>query len=96
MSDRITRLEARIREGLAIAHLELEDESHLHAGHEGAKSGAGHYRAVVVSEGFEGLSRVAAQRLVYQVLADEMKADIHALAMTTYTPERWSAAERGG
>ena len=91
MSDRITRLEARIREGLAIAHLELEDESHLHAGHEGAKSGAGHYRAVVVSEGFEGLSRVARQRLVFEAVGDMMGPDIHALAMRTLTPAEWAA-----
>jgi BolA protein len=90
MSDRISRIEARIREGLAVAHLEIEDESHLHAGHAGAKGGAGHYRALVVSERFEGLSRVARQRLIFEAVGEMMGPDIHALAMRTLTPSEWS------
>ena len=92
MSDRITRLESRIREGLEVAHLEIEDESHLHAGHAGAKGGAGHYRALIVSPGFEGLSRVARQRLVFQAVGEMMGPDVHALAMRTLTPAEWSSA----
>ena len=65
---------------------DLAWDSHLHAGHPGAASGAGHFRATIVSERFEGLSRVAAQRLVYQALDDEMGEHIHALAMRTLTP----------
>jgi BolA protein len=49
-----------------------------------------------VSEHFRGLSRVAAQRLVYEALAELMTHDIHALQMRTLTPERWSAEENGG
>jgi BolA protein len=90
MSDRITRIETLIREGLAVSHLEIEDESHLHAGHAGAKGGAGHYRAVVVSEQFTGLSRVARQRLVFETLTPMMGPDIHAFAMRTLTPTEWS------
>jgi BolA protein len=92
--DRRQRIEARLREALAATHVEVEDESHLHAGHAGARDGRGHFRAVVVSDRFEGLSRVAAQRLVFGALASEMKSDIHALAMRTYTPAQW--AEREG
>ena len=55
--------------------MEVEDESHLHAGHPGAAAGGGHFRAVIVADCFEGLSRVAAQRLVYQALADEMRQE---------------------
>jgi len=92
MSDRIARLEARIREDLEIAHLEIEDESHLHAGHAGAKGGAGHYRALIVSPGFEGLSRVARQRLVFRAVGEMMGPDVHALALRTLTPAEWSSA----
>ena len=49
---------------------------------------------VVVSARFEGLSRVAAQRLVYQALGELMTTDIHALEMRTLTPEQWSQSGR--
>ena len=81
-------IEARLGGALAAVHVEVEDESHLHAGH-GASGG--HYRAVVVSERFAGLSRVAAQRLVYDALGDWMQGPIHALAVRTFTPEQWRA-----
>jgi BolA protein len=82
-------IEQRLREQLAAVHVEVEDESRLHAGH-GATGG--HYRAVIVSERFAGLSRVAAQRLVFAVLGEWMDGPIHAFAVRTLTPEQW----RGG
>ena len=87
--DRRANIEQKLRVELQAAFVEVEDESHLHAGHEGAKSGGGHYRATIVSARFEGLSKLAAQRLVYQTLAEEMQGEIHALSMTTFTPEQW-------
>ena len=82
-------LEARLREGLDAEHVEVQDESHLHAGHPGAASGGGHYRAIVVAACFEGLSRLEAQRRVYAALGEAMGSAIHAFSMTTYTPEQW-------
>jgi BolA protein len=64
----------------------LEDESALHAGHAGAASGGGHYRLRLVSARFEGCSRVARHRLVYDCLDDMMQSDIHALAITALAP----------
>jgi BolA protein len=87
--DRRERIEIKLRDALAARHVDVIDESHLHAGHAGAKSGGGHFRATIVSDRFAGLSKVQAQRLVYQILAEEMKAEIHALSMTTLTPEQW-------
>ncbi len=84
-------LEARLREALEATHVEVVDESHLHAGHAGAKDGGGHYRALIVSEKFEGLNRVKAQKLVYGVVDDWMGGEIHALSMKTLTPESWAA-----
>jgi len=89
--DRRARIEARLDAGLRPTHIEVVDESHLHAGHAGARSGAGHFRAVLVSELFEGLSRVKRQQLVYGLLADEMGPEIHALSMRTLTPAEWRA-----
>jgi len=89
--DRRAHIEARLSEGLQPTHIEVVDESHLHAGHAGARSGAGHFRAVLVSERFEGLSRVKRQQLVYGLLADEMGPEIHAFSMRTLTPSEWQA-----
>lgn len=82
-------IEERLREGLSALHVEVIDESHLHAGHAGAAEGGGHFRVTVVSPRFEGLSTVEAQRLVYQALAEDMGSAIHALAMKTLTPAQW-------
>jgi BolA protein len=87
--DRRSRIEQALREGLGALHVEVVDESHLHAGHAGAASGGGHFRATLVSPRFEGLSRVARQRLVYAALGELMQREIHALAMTTLTPAEW-------
>ena len=86
-------LEAKLREALSPTHLEVIDESHLHAGHAGARDGGQHFRAVIVSEKFEGLNRVRAQQLVYQTVENWMGKEIHALSMKTFTPEAW--AEEG-
>jgi BolA protein len=72
---------------LAPIRLEIEDESHRHAGHEGARSGGEtHFAVTVVSEAFTGQSRVARQRIVYQTLAEELASRVHALSLTTLTP----------
>jgi BolA protein len=94
--DRRSRIEAALRERLEAEHVEVIDESHLHAGHAGARSGGGHFRATIVSEHFEGLSPVKAQQLVYRALAEEMKGEIHALSMRTLTPARWRSSRHPG
>jgi BolA protein len=85
-----------LREGLDAVHVEVVDESHLHAGHAGARGGGGHFRALVVAERFAGLSRVAAQRAVYAALGDAVGTGIHALALTTLTPAQWRERAGGG
>jgi BolA protein len=89
-ADRRAHIEARLREGLAADHVQVIDESHLHAGHEGARSGGGHFQALIVSDRFEGRPLVQRQRMVFEVLAEEMEGDIHALSMRTFTPEEWA------
>ena len=51
-----------------------------------------HFEALIVSEAFAGLSRVARHQLIYRALGDKMKSDIHALSMRTLTPAEWAAA----
>jgi BolA protein len=91
-SDRRSKIETELRERLSAIHVEVIDESHLHAGHPGAKSGGGHYRAVVVSAQFEGKKPIERQRMVYEALEGAMGAEIHAISMKTLTPAQWTAA----
>jgi BolA family transcriptional regulator, general stress-responsive regulator len=74
------------------AELSVVDDSAKHAGHSGSRpEGETHFSVRVVSNAFEGLSRVERQRRVYAALADELKAHIHALSVTTLTPaEAWN------
>ncbi len=90
-SERRGYIEEKLRSELGAEHVEVVDESHLHAGHPGAREGGGHYRAVIVSERFAGLNRVKSQQLVYGVVDDWMGGRIHALSMKTFTPEEWKA-----
>lgn len=67
--------------------LELVDESEAHAGHAGWQPGGGtHWRLVIVSGRFSGLSTVARHRLVYQALGDLMSHPIHAMSITAHAP----------
>ena len=80
---------AAIRERLAaLAPLELdvEDESHRHVGHVGARDGRGHFRVRIVSAAFDGLAPLARHRAVYAALGDMMQTDIHALAIDARAP----------
>jgi len=88
--ERRARIEKELRERLAAVHVDVIDESHLHAGHIGAQDGGGHFRAVVVSTRFEGRTPVQRQRLVYEALEDAMGNEIHALSMRTLTPAQWT------
>ena len=79
----------RIEEKLAALKpesLEIVDESRAHAGHEGAKSGGGHYRLLIVSPAFAGKTAQLRHRMVYEALGPMMKHDIHALAIKAYAP----------
>ena len=85
-------IESRLRDLFPASHVEVIDESHLHTGHAGAKSGGGHFRATIVSGRFEGLSRVRAQQLVYAAMGEWMGREIHALSIQTFTPAAWRTA----
>ena len=78
-----------IRERLqALAPLELDiiDESHKHAGHEGARDGRGHFAVRIVSAAFEGANLLVRHRLVYDALGTLMQTDIHALSLKAQAP----------
>ena len=72
--------------GLQPLRLEITDESARHAGHEGAKSGGGHYRMTIVSPQFDRLGTLARHRMIYAALGTLMKREIHALSITALSP----------
>jgi BolA protein len=77
----------KLTERFAPTRLEIEDESHRHAGHEGAQpKGETHFAVTIVSAAFVGQGRVARQRLVYEALAVELATRVHALSLTTLDP----------
>jgi BolA protein len=67
--------------------IEIVDDSAKHAGHEGAKSGGGHYRLTIVSARFAGQSTLARHRIIYAALSPLMQREIHALAIVARAPD---------
>jgi BolA protein len=91
MVDTIRR---KLTKRFAPARLEVEDESHRHVGHVGARPGGEtHFAVTVVAAEFAGRSRVARQRLVYEALAEELATRIHALSLTTLAPDEDEAGK---
>jgi BolA protein len=76
----------QIKASLSAESVEIEDQSHLHAGHAGAASGGGHYDVIVVAQVFEGLNTLARHRLIYEAVSDLMKKEIHALSIQAFDP----------
>ena len=84
----MTRIE-RIRDALAALQpvtLDVIDDSHKHAGHEGARDGRGHFTVRIVSPVFAGKAPLARHRAVYAALGEMMQTDIHALAIEAKAP----------
>ena len=88
MSGEVTseRLQEVLQHALSPIALEVQDDSHLHAGHAGAREGR-HFTVRVVSAAFNGLSRVARHRLVYDAARTLIAEGIHALAIEARTPD---------
>jgi len=85
-NDRVEMIRARLNNILAPQTLEIEDESALHAGHPGARSGKGHFRVHIITDEFNGQNLLARHRRVYEALGDLMQTDIHALSISAHAP----------
>lgn len=84
--------QARIEEKLQSLEptvLEVVNESHMHSVPQGSET---HFKVVIVSKRFEGQPLVARHRLVYEALGDELRAGLHALAITSKSPTEWEAS----
>lgn len=89
MNDRaatVALLRRSLETALQPTRLDIEDESHRHAGHAGAREG-GHYRLTIVAAAFAGLTTVARHRLVYTAAGYLMQNGIHALAIHALSPD---------
>lgn len=88
-----TRMRDKLTQALTPHSLTIKDVSHQHAGHAGAghPGGETHFDLVIVSDRFQGLSRVARQRLVYGAVADELAERVHALSVRALTPAEAAA-----
>jgi len=85
--DRIKRIEALLTEAFAPSKLQIKDQSHLHAGHAGAKDGRGHYEVTIVASAFVGQRPLARHRMIYDALGSLMETDIHALRINASAPD---------
>ncbi|MDH3338643.1 MAG: BolA family transcriptional regulator [Gammaproteobacteria bacterium] len=83
---RVATIKSMLTAALAPDELLVKDQSHLHAGHAGAKEGKGHFEVTIVSDEFTGLNRIARHRLVYDALGNFLATDIHALRINAYSP----------
>ncbi len=87
-TDRPALIRHRIEAAIQTETLEIRDDSHLHAGHAGARAGGGHFWVRIVSQDFAGLPRLARHRQVYAAIGDAMRNDcIHALSIEALTPD---------
>jgi BolA protein len=86
-AERVQQIQARLEDRFSPSQLQVKDQSHLHAGHAGAREGMGHFEVTIVSDSFEGMSRIERHRLVYAALGSLMQTDIHALSINAFSPK---------
>ena len=80
-------LTKKLTDALAPEMLAVVDQSALHAGHAGAAPGGEtHFDIAITAAAFEGLSRVARQRLIYGIVAEELAGEVHALSLKAKAP----------
>ncbi|MBC7982615.1 MAG: BolA family transcriptional regulator [Candidatus Obscuribacterales bacterium] len=86
LASRVERIRDHLSVALSPQQLDVIDDSHLHAGHAGARDGKGHYTVRIVSSRFDKLRPMARHQLVYQAVADMMHTEIHALSIVALAP----------
>ena len=84
-------IESKLAEKFSPLHLEVENETHMHNVPEDAES---HFKVTLVSDRFDGQTLIQRHRAVNELLAEELRSGIHALALHTMTPDEWFA--KGG
>jgi BolA protein len=82
-------IETKLKDQLEALHIEIIDNSWMHAGHRGNPHGGSHLAITVVSEKFDTLSPLERHRLVHSILKDEMQGALHALELSAIPASRW-------
>lgn len=86
MSDRIERIRAALSTGLETNDISIRDDGHKHIGHEGWKSGLGHFHVTIRSPRFAGAKPLQRHQMVYDALGSLMQTDIHAVQIRALAP----------
>ena len=81
------KIAQKLQQHLTVLSIRIVDQSHLHAGHAGARPGGeSHFLLELVAEEFTELTRLERQRLVHSILAEELRGPVHALALRLKAP----------
>lgn len=87
MGEIADRIRSKLEAALSPMRLDIQDDSAKHSGHSGAREGGeSHFSVLIVADAFEGLNRVARQRQINTILADELAGPVHALSIQAKTP----------
>lgn len=81
-----TQIEEKLNNSFQPAFMDVINESHMHNVPAGSES---HFKIILASNAFDGLTLIKRHRLVNEVLADELKGEIHAMALHTMTPDEY-------
>jgi BolA protein len=92
VSARVDRIRQILEQARQPQLLQIEDQSHRHVGHEGARDGRGHFHVRIVAAAFAGLPLIRRHQRVYAALGDLMRTDIHALSLDTRAPDETDSA----
>ena len=84
--DRVAKIERLLATAFEPIEMLVKDQSHLHVGHAGARSGKGHFDVKIVSNKFAGQGRITRHRMVYDALGSFIESDIHALSINAISP----------
>ena len=85
-NERVQKIEALLEDAFSPTYLLVKDQSHLHAGHAGARDGRGHFDVRIEAEAFRGKRPLTCHRLVYDAMGSLMETDIHALSIQARAP----------
>lgn len=86
-NDRVSMIREKLTKTLDPVSVEIEDDSHRHAGHAGAAGGGGHFNVSIVAKAFSGKSLIQRHRMVYDAMGDAMNSEIHALSIKAFSPD---------
>jgi BolA family transcriptional regulator, general stress-responsive regulator len=91
-TERMLRMREQLTAKLQPLQLDISDESHLHAGHAGARGGGGHFTIHIVAQTFADKTLLERHRMIYALLQDMMHTEIHALSIQARSPDELQAS----